>query len=253
MIILEIIRLILVITNQQLVHLQIDRSIYACSFKHKMIVKIKFKSQNTFWYIYKMEKSYGKAERTRNFIIEKTADIFNRKGYAGTSLNDLTEATGLTKGSIYGNFENKEEVALAAFDYNLGQVNLIIQQKINKSDNYYNKLLASARVYDQFTKSAFPKGGCPILNTAIEADDTHELLKARATKAILGWKKNLQDLMQAGVDAGEFKKDFDHAQLALSIIALIEGGVMIAKLTNSQSSLDKIVMTIEGLINDIRR
>ena len=59
-----------------------------------------------------------KAERTRNFIIEKTAEIFNRKGYAGTSMSDITEATGLTKGSIYGNFENKEDVALAVFEYN---------------------------------------------------------------------------------------------------------------------------------------
>lgn len=41
-----------------------------------------------------------KAEKTRNFIVEKTAPIFNMKGYAGTSLNDITAATGLTKGSI---------------------------------------------------------------------------------------------------------------------------------------------------------
>jgi len=37
----------------------------------------------------------------------------------GTSLSDMTDATGLTKGSIYGNFNSKDEVALAAFDHNL--------------------------------------------------------------------------------------------------------------------------------------
>ena len=72
----------------------------------------------------------SKAERTRQFIIEKTAPIFNEKGYAGTSINDLTEATGLTKGSIYGNFENKDEVALAAFDYNFERVITFIKSKI---------------------------------------------------------------------------------------------------------------------------
>ncbi|MCP2807331.1 TetR family transcriptional regulator, partial [Salmonella enterica subsp. enterica serovar Typhimurium] len=61
----------------------------------------------------------SKAERTRQYIIDKAAPIFNKKGYAGTSLNDLIEATGLTKGAIYGNFENKDEIALEAFDYNL--------------------------------------------------------------------------------------------------------------------------------------
>ena len=61
----------------------------------------------------------SKAEKTRQYIIEKTAPIFNRKGYAGTSLTDLTEATGLTKGSIYGNFTNKEEVATEVYIYNI--------------------------------------------------------------------------------------------------------------------------------------
>ncbi len=59
----------------------------------------------------------NKAERTRHFIIEKAAPIFNTKGYAGTSLSDMTEATGLTKGSIYGNFADKDEVALACFEH----------------------------------------------------------------------------------------------------------------------------------------
>ena len=64
-----------------------------------------------------MKKFMNKAERTRQYIIEKTAPIFNKKGYAGTSLSDMTGATGLTKGSIYGNFNDKDEVALAAFDH----------------------------------------------------------------------------------------------------------------------------------------
>ncbi len=59
----------------------------------------------------------NKAERTKQFIIEQTASIFNKKGYAGTSLQDITAATSLTKGSIYGNFGGKDDVALAVFDY----------------------------------------------------------------------------------------------------------------------------------------
>jgi len=50
-----------------------------------------------------------KAEQTRQLIVEKTAPIFNVKGYAGTSVSDMTKATGLTKGSVYGNFANKAE------------------------------------------------------------------------------------------------------------------------------------------------
>lgn len=199
-----------------------------------------------------MDRSSGKAERTRNFIIEKTAEIFNKKGYAGTSLTDLTEATGLTKGSIYGNFENKEDVALAAFDYNHNKVIQLIQQRIQKENTYYGKLIVHAKVYDQFLKNDFPNGGCPILNTSTEADDTHEILKDRAAKAVLNWKKSIQGLIQAGIEAGEFKPQEDDAQLALSIIALIEGGIMIAKVTNSQGNFDKIMKTVEMLVTQIK-
>jgi len=200
-----------------------------------------------------MEGELSKAERTRNFIIETTAGIFNTKGYAATSMSDITEATGLTKGSIYGNFENKEEVCLAVFDYNLGKVNKIIQQRMQAANTYFDKLMAYVTVYDRFSNNAFPQGGCPILNTAIEADDTNVVLKEKAAAAIVKWKKNVEEIIKKGIQAGEFKEITDPAQFALSMIALIEGGIMIAKVTNSQGSFDKILKTVEVLISQIKK
>jgi TetR/AcrR family transcriptional repressor of nem operon len=200
-----------------------------------------------------MESKLSKADRTRQFIIETTAGIFNTKGYAGTSMSDITEATGLTKGSIYGNFSNKEEVALAVFDYNYGKVSGVIRQRIEAAKTYRDKLLVYAQVYDQFTRANFfPTGGCPILNTAVEADDTNPLLKDRAAKAIIKWKKGIMDMIQAGVDAGEFKQGIDNARIALSIIAMIEGAVMMSKVTSSQACLDKIMYSVELMINDMK-
>jgi TetR/AcrR family transcriptional regulator, transcriptional repressor for nem operon len=200
-----------------------------------------------------VENKLSKADRTRQFIIETTAGIFNTKGYAGTSMSDITEATGLTKGSIYGNFSNKEEVAVAVFDYNYGKVSNVISQRISAAKTYYDKLMVYAQVYDHYTRSNFfPQGGCPVLNTAVEADDTNPLLKDRAAKAIQGWKKRIMDMIQAGVEAGEFKDGLDHSRIALSIIAMIEGAVMMSRVTNSQSCLDKIMHSVELVINDMK-
>ncbi len=200
-----------------------------------------------------MENKLSKADRTRQFIIETTSGIFNTKGYAGTSMSDITEATGLTKGSIYGNFSNKEEVAIAVFDYNYGKVRAVIAQRIEAAKTYHDKMMVYAQVYDQYTRAAyFPQGGCPILNTAVEADDTNPLLKDRAAKAIQGWKKRLVDMIHAGVEAGEFKEGLDSNRIALTIIAMIEGGIMLSKVTNSQSCLDKIMQSVELLIKDMQ-
>ena len=58
-----------------------------------------------------------KGEQTRRKIVEAAAPIFNQRGYEGSSLNDLMEATGLKKGGIYRHFTSKEELAAEAFDY----------------------------------------------------------------------------------------------------------------------------------------
>jgi TetR/AcrR family transcriptional repressor of nem operon len=199
-----------------------------------------------------MENLLSKAERTKQFIIETTAGIFNTKGYAGTSMSDITEATGLTKGSIYGNFENKEDVALAVFDYNYSRLVKIRRQKIADATTYYDKLMVYAQIYHSFYQKNFPIGGCPILNTAVEADDTNVRLKEKAAKAISKWKINIMELIQAGIDKGEFNAVEDIEQMALSIIALIEGGIMIARVTDNRLNMDKVLKTVETLISGIK-
>ena len=199
-----------------------------------------------------MNLRQSKSDRTRQFIIETTAPIFNTKGYEGTSMSDLTSATGLTKGSIYGNFENKEEVALAVFDYNLEKIRKIIVQRMAHAKSYHEKLMVYAQVYHSFKRGPFPEGGCPILNTAVEADDTNNLLKDRAAKAILRWKKSIITLIQNGVNVGEFKADVDAPHVALSMIALIEGGIMIARVTNNPANLDDVLKTVAMLVDNLR-
>ena len=198
-----------------------------------------------------MNKELSKAERTRQYIIEATAPVFNKKGYAGTSLSDLTEATGLTKGSIYGNFENKEEVALAVFDFNTCRVSDMVEQQMKAANTYYEKLMVYSRVYNDDRLAAH--GGCAILNTAVEADDTNEALKIKAAQAILRWKKNIVTLINGGIAAGEFKADINPEENALAIIALIEGGVMISKVIDSSISLQQVLRAVENLINQLKK
>ncbi|HWV30846.1 MAG TPA: TetR/AcrR family transcriptional regulator [Dyadobacter sp.] len=193
-----------------------------------------------------------KAERTRNFIIEKTAEIFNRKGYAGTSMSDITEATGLTKGSIYGNFENKEEVALAVFEYNRSLVFNTVQAQLEKAETYLEKLMVYGRVYRDVIASVGDRGGCPILNTAVEADDTNIPLQLSAAKALFSWKKNIIGIIEKGTEAGEFRQGVNAEQMAVSIIALIEGGVMFSKATNDYGNMDHVLATVQTLVRVIK-
>jgi TetR/AcrR family transcriptional repressor of nem operon len=198
-----------------------------------------------------MEEIISKADRTKHFIIETTANIFNKKGYAGTSMADITNATGLTKGAVYGNFENKEDVALAVFDYNHAKIRNEVAKRMAAVDTFRGKLMVYATVYDHYNVRTFPDGGCPILNTATEADDTNGLLKDKAAKAVIRWQKNIQEIIKSGIAAGEFKPDADTAQLAAAIVALIEGGIMMSRVTDDRSPLHRVIKTIAFLIDQI--
>ncbi|SMO74286.1 TetR/AcrR family transcriptional regulator [Gracilimonas mengyeensis] len=191
-----------------------------------------------------------RSEKTRQFIIEKTAPIFNKKGYTGTYLSDLTEATGLTKGSIYGNFQNKNEVALEAFRYNYQQVIGQINKKLQSLERADQKLLAFLIFYKEQHQDIFERGGCAILNTAIDADDGNDLLREEVVQAISNWKKKLETILKTGISNNEIQP-VDTAKFSNEMIALIEGSVMMAKTLQEPDILIDNITRLESKIHEI--
>jgi TetR/AcrR family transcriptional repressor of nem operon len=193
----------------------------------------------------------SKAERTRQFIIEQTAPVFNKLGYAGTSLADLTAATGLTKGAIYGNFENKEEVALAAFDHNLALIREGIRTGTTSSAPVREQLLALPRFYRRVYPSLLLAGGCPILNAAVEADDAPPAaLRQRVQESLARWSLHITRLIEQGQQTGEIRPAVEPGRYATLFIALVEGGILLAKATNNPVALETSLGHIEQLIEN---
>jgi len=106
-------------------------------------------------------------------------------------------------------------------------------------------------LYEKFLKYPFPEGGCPILNTAIEADDTHPLLRAKALSAFSNWKNAIIRLIEKGKEKKEIKKNVNAEETAIAIIALIEGGIMLTKLTGKTSYIKTITQKVIDIINDL--
>lgn len=190
----------------------------------------------------------SKAENTKKHIIEKSAPIFNIKGYSGTSLSDIIEATGLTKGAIYGNFENKDELAIAAYHHNLDE--LIGKLRIAMSDKKTagEKLIAFTEYYRTNWKTIFERGGCIIQNAAIEADDNAPYLKKHVQRSIKDWVNSFTRIIEIGQQDGTFKKKIDAEAFAYEMIITLEGAIMLGKIMNNQQllfkGLDKIVSLI---------
>ncbi len=193
-----------------------------------------------------------RSEKTRQLIIEKTASIFNKKGYTGTYLSDLTNATGLTKGSIYGNFKDKNEVAVEAFKYNFKFQSGQILEKINQQNNAIDKLFVFLNHYRTTFRPIFNNGGCAILNTAVDADDGNDLLREEVIKTIHNWHQRIVGILKEGIGQNELK-DLDIEPFSYRMIALVEGSIVLAKTLDKPEILLNNLDFLEEEINQIKK
>jgi TetR/AcrR family transcriptional repressor of nem operon len=191
----------------------------------------------------------SKAERTRKFIIERAAPVFNSKGYSGTSLSDLIEVSGLTKGSIYGNFENKDEIAVAVYQYNTKKLSKKLDEACMGRKTAADTLIAITEYYRINWQTIFEQGGCPYLNASVEADDNIPFLKKHVQGSIKAWSQRFTKIINEGIRRGEFKKNIDPSEYAYTMITLIEGGIMLAKIEGLPkhlfAAMDRIVKIIK--------
>jgi TetR/AcrR family transcriptional regulator, transcriptional repressor for nem operon len=187
-----------------------------------------------------------KAEKTKELIIAKAAPLFNKKGYAGTSMSDIMKATGLAKGGLYGNFESKDEIAALAFEYSYNQLKEDIGVKIKARKTGVDKLLAIFQYYKNYTVSPPIDGGCPLMNTAIDADDAFPFLKKKAKQALQEMLGSLQYLIKLGIQEGAFRSDMNVKKEAELIFAQIEGGIMMAKVLDDVTVLNRLLDNLKN-------
>ena len=190
----------------------------------------------------------NKAAKTRQYIIEQVAPVFNKQGYAGTALSDIEVATGLTKGAIYGNFGNKDQLAVACFQHNIKPLQRGLMRALASPGSCIDKLKASTLFYREHFEEVARDGGCPLLNTSTEADDTLPFLKELVQQRILSWQNELMGLVERGKKEGSITSQTDSKQFAISAIALIEGGILLAKAMDAASYFYKAMDSLDILI-----
>ncbi|AZB09188.1 TetR/AcrR family transcriptional regulator [Chryseobacterium sp. G0162] len=192
----------------------------------------------------------SKAEKTKQFIIEKTATLFNTKGYSATSLSDITQATGLTKGSIYGNFENKDQVAIEVYKYNAGLLSKVMNHSLG--DQYLtstDKLHAFVSFYRKNWRSVFSNGGCPLMNAATEADDSFPALKEYVQKSFTLWTEKISAVITQGQKNSELKASINADKYASLFIMLIEGGILLSKTMDDERFLNQALDKVKDMID----
>ena len=140
------------------------------------------------------------------------------------------QETGLEKGGIYNHFSSKEQLALEAFDYAYTLLDQRIRNYLAGKTHAVDRLLAIVSYFQSLIDDPVVDGGCPILNTAVEADDAYPVLRDRARAAMDSLRGTLKRIVTKGIERQEIRPEVDVDACVTVFIATAEGAVMLSKL-----------------------
>jgi len=185
-----------------------------------------------------------KAERTKQFILETAAPIFNRKGISGANIDDVLDATQLTKGCLYGHFENKEDLALQVVDYMLQNNAEKLMMNISKGKTAKAKVFAYLDYYKDPLETNI-KGGCPVFNMAVEADDNNPAIKEKIAGVLRQGQELFVNILNQGIKDGEFTDKLDATGYAFKAVAAVEGAVVLCRVMNTAKPIQGLIKSLK--------
>jgi TetR/AcrR family transcriptional regulator, transcriptional repressor for nem operon len=202
---------------------------------------------DTNWYLCIMRQP----EITKLYLLEQSGNLFNVKGYKATSISDITSATGLTKGAIYRHFTNKEDLEGESLGYMFNVVKEKLGKLLKNENTAPKKLFAIFKFFESYANKPIIKGGCPLLNASIEADDTSPLLRKKAIQMLNILKMSISKILQNGVKYGQIKSDTNIELLTTIIFCALEGGIMSSRLTKNSKDIKLVIKHLTSQVEAI--
>jgi len=193
-----------------------------------------------------------KGEITREWVLEQAARLFNERGFSGVSLTDLMEATGLEKGGLYHHFGSKEELAFEAFTYSIDRVTRRFKSRIDGNATAVERLHSLIGAFVEYYENPPVPGGCPIMNTAIETDDSNPRFRERARLAMNQYLTGIQSIIAAGIKSGELNRHIDSEHAATVLLCLFEGALMLSKLNRDASYMKRAAGHMRVYVEQMR-
>ena len=190
-------------------------------------------------------------EVTKETILHKSGILFNTQGYKATSISNITDATGLTKGAIYRHFSSKDELEIETLIHLSGIMHETLRERVKAQTTAGDKLRAVVQFFESYISDPPLEGGCPLLNAAVEAADAHPALRKTALQILNSLRSSLISILEKGINYKQLKRGLDKEMYATIIIAALEGAIMMSKLSGNDDDIKRIIKHLEKQIAEI--
>lgn len=195
----------------------------------------------------------AKGTRTRQNIIEKTLQLFCIKGYYNTSINDILQATGLTKGGLYGHFSSKEEIWYAVYDEALATWRQVIFEGIQSNSSPLERIETLIRndIKNKLGNDIF-EGGCFFHSMLVELSGQSD----KMSRHILAGFMQLAGLLCAWLEQADqqkmLKQGLNFKEIASYIIISLNGAAALYASSRDPAVLDHTFNQLRFYIRQLK-
>jgi len=194
-----------------------------------------------------------KGERTRQLIIEKSLQLFSVKGYHSTSINNILEATRLTKGGLYGHFESKEAIWYAIYDEAVKRWHRVVFEGVNRITDPLQRIeqVIENDLMNYLGQNTF-KGGCFFLNALVELSGQSPEMSRHMLRGFISFSKLLQQWLVQAESQGQIQPGLNHREIANFIFISLNGAAALYAVTRDDNVLKQTTSQLQHYVQQLK-
>jgi TetR/AcrR family transcriptional regulator, transcriptional repressor for nem operon len=194
------------------------------------------------------EKLTPKGRATRERIVAAAAELMSRQGVAGTTIEDIQEAAAVSTSQMYHYFADKGDLVAAVIDFQTDQVLAVQHLGLDRLE-CLDDLRRWRDIMIDIVRSLGCVGGCPIGSLANELAEIDPLARAQLARSFAQWEKMIHDGLTVIAARAELTDGTDIDQVALGMLAAIQGGLLLSQVRRTTAPLEAAV---DSLIDYLR-
>lgn len=186
---------------------------------------------------------YSDLVSTSERLIESTRELLWERGYVGTSPKAIQQRAGAGQGSMYHHFSGKPDLALAAIRRTAAELREQAEQQFSAPGT------AVERISAYLLRERDVLKGCPIGRLTQDPDVLADPVLRGPVEETFDWlRTRLTEVLAEGRERGELATDLDPADTASAVMAVLQGGYVLARAAGSTTPYDRAVRGALGLL-----
>ncbi|GIH79100.1 TetR/AcrR family transcriptional regulator [Planobispora longispora] len=196
------------------------------------------------------EPKTARGRRTRERIVVGAAGLIERQGVEATSLDQVLAAAEASKSQLYHYFADKQALVRAVIAWQAASLVEGVEEGLSRIDSWasldawFETLVAHQQAMDCHV-------GCPIGSLAAELADTDEAARQDLARAFDSWAAHLRTMLDRLRERGLLTPGLDTEQPAYAVLAMIQGGLLLAKTTRDPERLRAALVAVGGYLRSL--